>query len=278
VENSLGLLDPQRFVDMGIDFAPRVVAAFVVLLAFWVIFKVSQPAFRRMLKRAEFAEALIGLLVDNLYKFALLGLGLVMAASQLGINIGAALAGLGVAGIAIGFAAQDSVANTIAGFLIFWDKPFQVGQFVTTQGEYGEITSITMRTTRVRTPKNTYLVIPNRKIIEDVMINHSMYGHMRVDVPIGIAYKESIDQAREALLAAAKQDPNVSRNPEPIVVVTELGGSSVNLAFVSVLEAAKKALDRAGIEIPYPHLQLFVDDIRPAAVEQMKIITGGRGA
>jgi len=292
VENSLGLLDPQRFVDMGIDFAPRVVAAFVVLLAFWVIFKVSQPAFRRMLKRAEFAEALIGLLVDNLYKFALLGLGLVMAASQLGINIGAALAGLGVAGIAIGFAAQDSVANTIAGFLIFWDKPFQVGQFVTTQGEYGEVTSITMRTTRIRTPNNTYLVVPNRKIIEDVMINHSMYGHTRVDVPIGIAYKESIDQAREALLAAAKEDALVLRDPEPVVLVTELGGSSVNLevrvwiddatherpVFVSVLEAAKKALDRAGIEIPYPHLQLFVDDIRPAAVEQMKIITGGRGA
>ena len=292
MENSLGLLDPQRFVDMGIDFAPRVVAALVVLLAFWVIFKVSQPAFRRMLKRAEFAEALIGLLVDNLYKFALLGLGLVMAASQLGINIGAALAGLGVAGIAIGFAAQDSVANTIAGFLIFWDKPFQVGQFVTTQGEYGEVTSITMRTTRIRTPNNTYLVVPNRKIIEDVMINHSMYGHTRVDVPIGIAYKESIDQAREALLAAAKEDALVLRDPEPVVLVTELGGSSVNLevrvwiddatherpVFVSVLEAAKKALDRAGIEIPYPHLQLFVDDIRPAAVEQMKIITGGRGA
>jgi small conductance mechanosensitive channel len=292
VENSLALLDPQRFVDMGIDFAPRVVAALVVLLAFWIIFKISQPPFRRMLKRAEFAAALIGLLVDNLYKFALLGLGLVMAASQLGINIGAALAGLGVAGIAIGFAAQDSVANTIAGFLIFWDKPFQVGQFVTTQGEYGEVTSITMRTTRIRTPNNTYLVVPNRKIIEDVMINHSMYGHTRVDVPIGIAYKESIDQAREALLAAAKEDALVLRDPEPVVLVTELGGSSVNLevrvwiddatherpVFVSVLEAAKKALDRAGIEIPYPHLQLFVDDIRPAAVEQMKIITGGRGA
>ncbi|NIS67119.1 MAG: mechanosensitive ion channel, partial [Gemmatimonadales bacterium] len=146
MEDTLGLLDPQKFVDMGIAFAPRVLAALVVLLAFWIVFKISQPPFRRMLKRAEFADALIGLLVDNLYKFALLGLGLVMAASQLGINIGAALAGLGVAGIAIGFAAQDSVANTIAGFLIFWDKPFQVGQFVTTQGEYGEVTSITMRT------------------------------------------------------------------------------------------------------------------------------------
>jgi small conductance mechanosensitive channel len=136
------------------------------------------------------------------------------------------------------------------------------------------------------------LVVPNRKIIEDVMINHSMYGHTRVDVPIGIAYKESIDQAREALLAAAKEDALVLRDPEPLVLVTELGGSSVNLeirvwiddaaherpVFVSVLEAAKKALDRAGIEIPYPHLQLFVDDIRPAAVEQMKIIAGGRGA
>jgi small conductance mechanosensitive channel len=292
MEDTLGLLDPQRFVAMGVEFAPRLVAALLVLFIFWIILRITKPPLRAMLRRAEFAEALVVLLIDNVYKVVLMGFGVIMAASQLGINIGAALAGLGVAGLAVGFAAQESVANTIAGFLIFWDKPFQVGQFVTTQGEYGNVTDITMRTTRIRTPRNTFLVIPNRKIIEDVLVNHSMYGHTRVDIPVGIAYKENIDEARRVLMAVGHADSEVVDDPHPEVVVTELGGSSVNLeirvwihdaqverpTFVRVLEAAKKALDDAGIEIPYPHLQLFFEDIRKPAVEQMQLIAGRRSA
>jgi small conductance mechanosensitive channel len=277
---------------MGVEFAPRLVAALLVLFIFWIILRITKPPLRAMLRRAEFAEALVVLLIDNVYKVVLMGFGVIMAASQLGINIGAALAGLGVAGLAVGFAAQESVANTIAGFLIFWDKPFQVGQFVTTQGEYGNVTDITMRTTRIRTPRNTFLVIPNRKIIEDVLVNHSMYGHTRVDIPVGIAYKENIDEARRVLMAVGHADSEVVDDPHPEVVVTELGGSSVNLeirvwihdaqverpTFVRVLEAAKKALDDAGIKIPYPHLQLFFEDIRKPAVEQMQLIAGRRSA
>ncbi|MDH3457034.1 MAG: mechanosensitive ion channel family protein [Gemmatimonadota bacterium] len=291
MEQTLGPFDPQRLVDMGFDFGPKLLAALLVLLVFWIVLRVTQPPLRSMLKRAEFADALVGLLIDNVYKFALMGFGFIMAASQLGINIGAALAGLGVAGLAIGFAAQDSVANTIAGFLIFWDKPFQVGHFVTTQSEYGQVTDITMRTTRIRTPRNIYLVVPNRKIIEDVLVNHSMYGHTRVDVPLGIAYKEDIDAAREVLLRVARTDEHVSADPPPEVVVTELGNSSVNLqirvwiddaklerpVLLRVLEGSKKALDQAGIEIPFPHLQLFFDDIRKPAVEKMQLIAGGQG-
>jgi small conductance mechanosensitive channel len=291
VEETLGILAPERYIDMGIVFAPKLLAALFVMLAFWVLFKVTQPALRSMLRRADFAEALVRLLIDNVYKMTIFGFGVITAASQVGINIGAALAGLGVAGIAVGFAAQDSVANTIAGFLIFWDKPFQVGHFVSTQGAYGEVTSITMRTTRIRTPNNTYVVIPNRKIIEDPLINHSMYGHTRVDVPIGIAYKERVDAAREALLAAARADREVLDDPGAEVIVTELGGSSVNLqirvwiadaaeergVFARVLEASKRALDEAGIEIPFPHLQLFVEDLRPRVVDQMKLITAQAG-
>lgn len=287
MDDSLSLLDPQRFVDMGIAFAPKVISALLVLAAFWIVFRITQPALRGGLRRADFAEALIHLLIDNVYRIVLLGFGLIMAASQLGINVGAALAGVGVAGIAIGFAAQDSVANTIAGFLIFWDKPFQVGHIVSTQSEYGEVTNITMRTTRIRTPNNTYVVIPNRRIIEEALVNHSMYGHTRVDVPLGIAYKESVDAARDVLLTVARQDPDVLKDPAPQVVMTELGSSSVNLevrvwvddarqerpVLVRVLEASKKALDAAGIEIPFPHLQLFVEDLRPPVVDQMKLIT-----
>lgn len=290
MESTMSLLDPSRFVDIGIAFAPKLVAALLVLFAFWIVHRITRPALRGILRRADFADALIHLLVDNIYRIVLLGFGLIMAASQVGINVGAALAGLGVAGIAIGFAAQDSVANTIAGFLIFWDKPFQVGQIVSTQGEYGEVAQITMRTTRIRTPNNTYVVIPNRKIIEDVLVNHSMYGHTRVDVLLGIAYKENVDSAREVLLAVAGDDPDVLDDPAPEIVMTELGDSSVNLAvrvwisdaqqerpvLARVLEASKKALDAAEIEIPFPHLQLFVEDLRPPVVDQMKLIGAHR--
>ncbi|MDX1562143.1 MAG: mechanosensitive ion channel family protein, partial [Gammaproteobacteria bacterium] len=201
--------------------------------------------------------------------------GLIMALDQLGVNIGAALAGVGVAGIAIGFAAQDAFANVIAGILIFWDKPFVVGDWIETEDEYGKVTNITLRTTRIRTPRNTYIVIPNRRIIDEVLENFSKHGELRVDVPVGIAYKEEIGRAREVLLEAAADVDGVLDDPAPDVVVDELGDSSVNLKvrvwieeakgqramFFRVVEAAKLALDKADIEIPFPHLQLFVDQV-----------------
>ena len=133
-----------------------------------------------------------------------------------------------------------------------------------------------MRTTRLRTMENTYVVIPNKQIIGDLLVNHSMYGETRVNVPLGIAYKESIDEARRVLLDAVRPIAGVLDVPPPEVVAMELGDSSVNLqlrvwiadaalerkVFHDVMEAAKKALDAAGIEIPFPHLQLFVEDVR----------------
>ena len=202
-------------------------------------------------------------------------LAAVMAASQVGINVGAALAGIGVVGIAVGFAAQETIANMIAGFLIFWDRPFKVGDFITTQEKYGEVREITMRTTRIRTMENTYVVIPNKQIIGDMLVNHSLYGAVRVNVPVGIAFKERIAKARDVLLPAARSVAGVLETPAPQVVVCELGGSSVNLEvrvwtdepaherrlLFEVLEASKTALDSAGMEIPFPHLQLQVEGV-----------------
>jgi small conductance mechanosensitive channel len=246
-----------------------------------VILRATRPLLRGVLARARFAEALIGLLVDGLFKGAIIIIALITAASQLGINVTAALAGLGVAGIALGFAAQETVANMIAGFLVFWDRPFQIGDYVTTQGMYGRVQEITMRTTRIRTMENTYAVIPNKQIIGDLLVNHSMYGVTRVNVPVGIAYKEKIAEARAVLLPAISKVDGVVESPAPDVVAIELGGSSVNLmarVWISdsalekpvgqaVLEASKVALDEAGIEIPFPHLQLFVEDVREPALK-----------
>ncbi|MFO7769575.1 MAG: mechanosensitive ion channel family protein [bacterium] len=272
----LDTLDPERIMGMLLDFVPGIVAALLVLAAFWIFLKVTRPTLRTVLKRADFDEGLIRWLVDNVYHIAITLVAVVMAVSQLGIDMGAALAGLGVAGVAVGFAAQDSIANTIAGFLIFWDKPFQVGDFLTTQDRYGKVARITMRTTRIRTNDNTYVILPNRQIIEDMLVNHSIYGEIRIRVPVGIAYKEDIPAAREAALEAAASVGEVLEDPAPDVVVTSLGDSSVNLdvrvwissasreraVFFRVLEACKLALDEAGIEIPFPHLQLFLDEVK----------------
>ncbi len=268
-----------------LDAMPRLISAAVVLLIFWVIVRVTRPLLRRALERARFAPGLIDMLVDGVFKGGLIVIALITAASELGVNVAAALAGLGVAGIAVGFAAQETVANMIAGFLVFWDRPFKIGDYITTQDRYGRVTEITMRTTRIRTMENTFVVIPNKQIIGDMLVNHSMYGAIRINVPIGIAYKESIDHARSVLLPALQTLPGVLEEPGVEIVTTGLGASSVDLQarvwiddaaierpiHFAVVEAAKKALDAAGIEIPFPHLQLFVEDVKgPAA----KVLAG----
>ncbi len=274
--DALPWLTREEALSLASTVLPKLLAAVIVFLAFYVLLRVMQPALRAILRRAAFAPALIHLLVDGVVRGAVIILGLVMAASQLGINIAAALAGLGVLGIAVGFAAQETIANMIAGFLIFWDRPFKVGDWVTTQDRYGEVRDITLRTTRIRTLDNTYVVIPNKQVIGELLINHSMYGETRVNIPIGIAYKESIAEARRVMLEAVAGLDGVMRDPAPTVVAAGLGDSSVNLTVrvwiaqavdevpvrFQVVEACKVALDRAGIEIPFPHLQLFVDDVK----------------
>lgn len=289
MQDLLELVNLTNILNVAIIFAPKAFAALLVLLVFWLLNRVTTPGLRRILVRAGLAQPLIHLVVDNVYRWTLFTIGLVMAASQLGIDIAAALAGIGVVGIAVGFAAQETIANMIAGFLIFWDRPFEVGDYVTTLGKYGEVRNITMRTTRIRTPENTYIVLPNKQIIGELLVNHSMLGHMRVNVPVGIAYKEDIRRARSVLLEAAQGTRGVLETPSPDVVATELGGSSVNLevrvwikdakeeqpVFFGTLEACKLALDAAGIEIPFPHLQLFVDDVRPPVWEQLAQLGSG---
>jgi len=286
------MIDVKELMTTLVAFVPRVAAALLVLVSFWLVYRVSRLALRAALQKADFHEALIQLMVDNLYRYAVMVVSLVMAADQLGINVGAALAGLGVAGLALGFAAQDSVANVISGIMIFWDKPFVVGDWIRTEGNYGRVVEITLRSTRMQTNRNTYVVIPNKTVIDAVLENYSKHGELRIDIPIGIAYKEDIGRAREVLLEAVRALPDVMATPPPDVVVESLGDSSVNLlvrawletaeglqrATSAVVEASKVALDAAGIQIPFPHLQLFIDDVEERVIKkvvQLRPLAGG---
>jgi small conductance mechanosensitive channel len=286
----------EQLRDIVVAFIPRALSALLVLLVFWILFRVTRRVFATVLRRAGIHQSLTHLLIDNVYRVTLGLVAIIMAASQLGLNVAAALAGLGVAGLAVGLAAQDSIANMIAGFLIFWDKPFAVGDYLTVGDFYGEVRGITIRTTRIRTNENKYVVIPNKQIMDGVLVNHSMLGETRVNVPLGIAYKEYVPEARRVLVKALQSVDGVLENPAPDIVVESLGGSSVNLVvrfwihdmsaekpiFYRTLEACKLALDAAGIQIPYPHLQLFVENVedrvwdRVAALPALASASGGR--
>jgi len=164
---------------------PKLFAALVVIVLFWLGYRLTRLPLSGLLERAGLHHTLVNLLVRNLYRDTVMIFALVMAADQIGVNIGAALAGLGVVGIAVGFAAQDSIANVISGIMIFMDKPFEVGDWITVVDQSGEVNDITMRSTRIRTKRNTYVVIPNKTIIDAVLANHSQKGITRVDVPVG---------------------------------------------------------------------------------------------
>lgn len=276
MDSFIQLLDVEALVTRLVAYVPRVAAAILIFVVFWLGFRVLRRPLDAAFRRMDVEDAIRDLLVDKAARYGVLLIAVVMAADQLGFNVGAALAGLGVAGIAVGFAAQDSVANVIAGILIFWDKPFQVGDWIETEAEYGRVSEITLRSTRIRTMRNTFVVIPNNRIINATLENYTKRGALRVDVPLSIAYKEKIAEARRVLLNTMGKLDGMSTHASPDVVVTELGDSSVGLSvrvwidsgehytstISQVLESSKAALDAAGIEIPFPHLQLFVDDVR----------------
>ncbi len=249
---------------------PDIVLALGILVGGYVVYLFTSGLLKKVLVRSHVENAFARLLVDNVYKFVITIVALIMAAGQLGINITAPLAGLGILGLALGFAAQDSLSNIIAGFLIFFDKPFRVGDYVTINDHYGRVELITMRSTRIRTQDNKYVVIPNQKIINEILTDHTTNGETRLIVPVTIVYETSLPEARAAILAEVAAIEGLLETPAPDVVLDVLGESGMELQvrfwipsavderkyhFI-VTEAVQRALTQANIEIAYPHLLL----------------------
>ena len=249
---------------------PEAIEAVLILLTGYVIYKLTAVPLRKLLMRSQVEEWLARIIAHNLYKAFVLIIALVAALNQVGLHVGAALTGLGVLAVGLGLAAQDSLSNIVAGFLIFIDKPFRVGDYITIDKHYGRIELITMRSTRIRTQDNTYVVIPNQKIINDIVVDHSTNGDTRIIIPVSITYESSIEEARAAILKEVTAIEGVLLNPAPDVVVDQLADSGVNLLvrvwipnaakerqiYFKTTETVKRALDQAGIGIAYPHLQL----------------------
>jgi small conductance mechanosensitive channel len=274
------LLDPDTWpglwrdlLDRLILWLPSLLAALVVLALFYVLHRVVAGLLRRVMARTR-ADPAAQDIAARLTKYAILSLGVVMAVNQLGINVASILAGVGIIGLALGLAAQDSLGNLVAGLTILWDRPFRIGDNVTVADTFGKVQEIGLRSTRIRTVEQLDAILPNKEIINQKIINHTLNPMMRLGIPLGIAYREDTREARQVLLAAVKGHELLLDKPEPQVVVTALADSSVNLelrvwlrdpytereATFAMIEAAKIALDEAGIEIPFPQRTLHLPE------------------
>jgi len=185
----------------------------------------------------------------------------------------AMLAGAGVAGIAIGFAAQDSLSNIISGILLAVFKPIRIGDYVDFKGEYGHIEDLTLRHTIICTWDLRRIIVPNSQISGDYIVNWSIGSPEAIwPVDFGIAYTSDIDKARNIIIEETKRHPQVMKDEEINVRLTELGDFAVNLRLTfhvasrgdafdtgcDIREAVKKRFDAEGIEIPYPYQNIVL--------------------
>lgn len=270
VTNSEAILnEAQVWIDKGVDFAvtygPRVLGALLIyFIGSWVLRRVVR-GLRKAMQRSSYDESLQRFLM-NLISWALRVVLILVVVSALGVDVTMFAAIFAAAGLAVGLALQGSLSNFAGGVLIAIFKPYRIGDLVETQGVLGVVKDIDIFTTSLITPENKRAIVPNGPIANGNITNFTIEGMMRVDIVIGVSYDSEIRQVKEVLLGVLTANPKVLEDPAPSVNVLELAESSVNFAvrpyckpedywdvYFATQEGCKLALDKAGIEIPYPH-------------------------
>jgi small conductance mechanosensitive channel len=201
--------------------APVIAAALLVFLIYYMLAATLTGVGGSALRHSHVSQEASELAL-TVGRYALLTLGATEAFRQLGFNVGGVIAGLGILGIAVGFAAQDTLANLIAGFTILWDRPLRVGDWVKIGDGMGQVRQITLRTTRIETVDSGILVIPNKDVTGSKLNNYSLRALARVRVAVEVPYSVDPDLVHSVLLGVVPDDPVISRSFAPAVAVTEL--------------------------------------------------------
>ncbi len=270
-------------------YLPRLLGAIAILIAFGLIYRYGSIFLGRVLRRSQRVSPHIREITLRIFRMTAWILVTLVILNYLGINVMALLAGLGIAGLALGFAAKDTLENLIAGVTILLDVPFEIGDNIIVDGTFGTVETLTLRSTRIRTPNQEIVIIPNNQMINQKVINHTKLPVLRLEIPFSIAYKESPQHARDVVLALTKDDPHLSPTLPSEVVVIAMNDSSVDLLLriwihkpheeipirARYVEQIFNALREADIKIPFPHLQLFIDDAKGLA--NLPLLNPGKG-
>ncbi len=255
----------EKIKNLIVEYSPKVLMALVLLIIGLIFIGFIVKASKKIMQKRGVDPTLQNFL-GNLIGWILKAVLFVSVISQLGVATTSFATILGAAGLAIGLALQGSLSNFAGGALIMIFKPFKIGDLIEAQGVIGVVKEIQIFTTQLNTPENKLAIIPNGILSNGNILNYSAEGKLRVDLTIGVSYDADIKQTKEVLLKVLTDNPKVLKDPLPSINVSELAESSVNFAvrpwvttpnywdvYFSTIENIKLALDKAGIEIPYPH-------------------------
>src|SRR5512134_1935274 len=214
-------------IDLGMNFGPKLLVALIILVAGYFVGRWVGKLMGRSLARIDI-EPPLRLLIVRLVRVLVLALFALMALQNLGIQLLPLLAGLGVLGAGIALATQGVLSNLVAGLTIIFTKPFRVGEYVSMLGVEGDVRTISLFSTTLGHPDRSRVVVPNRKIVGEILHN---YGQIRqLDIVVGVAYSVDLNQALAAINDIMRSNPRVLADPAPVIQVTLLAESSIDIA------------------------------------------------
>nr|WP_230425587.1 mechanosensitive ion channel domain-containing protein [Saccharobesus litoralis] len=255
---------------MAADWAINIVIAIAIFVVGRIIAK-SVGTYTAKGFAKNNVDAAVASFISNIVYALILAATVLVALGQLGIETTSFVAILGAAGLAVGLALKDSLSNFASGVLIIMLRPFKAGDYVEAGGVAGSVQKIEVFSTTLKTPDNKVVIVPNASITGGSITNFSREETRRIDLVIGVSYDADLKQTKQVLIEQIEAQPLVLKEPAYTVAVSELGDSSVNFVVrpwvktsdfwkvkFALVENIKIALDDAGINIPYPQMDVHI--------------------
>ncbi len=257
--------------DGGKLLRKRLLMAAFTLFVFWLISKFAGRITAKTMSRHLRVSNLLEDFARRTAGGVVFVVGVLMSLAVMGVQIGPLMAALGAGGFILGFALQETLGSFASGLMIMIYRPFDIGHFVAIAGEKGTVKEMSLVSTKLTTPDNKIIVIPNQKAWGDTIVNFTSEGTRRIDLVFGIGYDDDIRKATELLNVIASSHPLVLKDPELTVNISELADSSVNLfcrpwvktadywaVKADITRAVKSRFDAAGISFPFPQRDVHI--------------------
>ena len=261
----------EQYINLGINWGIKALSALVIfIIGKWLV-TIFTKFFKKTLEKTKTDVTLVKFLGDLTY-FGLLILVIIAALGTLGINTTSFTAIIAATGFAVGIALKDNISNLGAGILILLLKPFKVDDMIDAGGASGSVEEIGIFNTKIKSGDNTVTIVPNSNIIGKNITNYSSKPIRRIDLVIGVGYDDDLKLVKKSLNEIIQNDKRILKDPTPTVTLSELANSSVNFNVrpwvksedywnvkSDLLETIKLTFDEKGINIPYPQMDIHID-------------------
>ena len=281
----------EQWWTLAVDYltSPQAVSALKALLKILVGLALGRLAGNGLARLFAEEDAQRAMILRRGALYGIAGLFTASALMELGFDLSVLLGAAGILTVAIGFASQTSASNVISGLFLLGERPFAVGDVIRVNGTTGEVLSVDLLSVKLRTFDNLFVRIPNETMIKSEVTNLRRFPIRRIDLQVGVAYKEDLREVREVLMEVADRNPVCLEEPQPLIIFQGYGDSAINHQFSvwaatenflelrnSIPLEIKEAFDEHGIEIPFPHRTLYTGSVTdPFPVEQ---VTSGDGS